>query len=58
MHVAVDGTGIDATAVTGAFGDIQSFVTGTVAPLLFGLALAAIAITLGLKYVRKGARQS
>ena len=44
------------TAVTGVFGDIQTFVVATIAGLLFALILAVIGIKVGAKWMNKAAK--
>lgn len=42
------------TSVTSGFGQVQDLLVTTVAPAVFTLAVAAIAITYGIKWLRKG----
>ena len=45
-------TGIS-TVVSGAFSDVTTFVTGTLAPAAFSLTLLGVGITVAVKYIRK-----
>lgn len=44
----------DPTALaSGGFDQVQSFVTGTAGPALFGIAIVALIIGVGIKYLKK-----
>ena len=55
-------TAADNTAVSGAISDQFSSLTSTVTtvlvPALFGLVILGVLIALGVKYIKKGARQA
>jgi len=53
-----DGTdGVD-TIVSGQFDTLQSTLTGTLIPALFGLVILGVVIGLAIKYLRKGAQKA
>lgn len=43
--------------IANAISGLQSLLTGTVAPAVFGIAAASVAIVFGLRWLRKGAKQ-
>ncbi len=43
------------TAITSGFTDLTGLVTGTLAVALFGIVVAIVAITMGVRWLRKGA---
>ena len=51
-------TVIDTTAFDNAVTDVTGFITGTAGPALFGIALAAIVIMVGVRWLRKSSSQS
>lgn len=58
MHPFLAADGPDLSAVTAGFTSLTTAVTGTLAPALVGLAVIGIGITVGLKYLRKGASKA
>jgi len=44
--------------VVDAINGISTLLTGTVAPAVFGIAAASVAIVFGLRWLRKGAKQA
>ncbi len=45
------------TAITSGFSDLQTIVVTVLAVALFAIAVAALAIKMGVKWLRKGASQ-
>ncbi len=45
-------------AVTNAFGDILNFVTTVAGPAVIGIAVAALTIMLGIRWVRRAFSQA
>lgn len=41
------------SAISSGFADVQTLLTGTMIPLIFGLVLIVIAIALGIRWLRR-----
>lgn len=45
-------------ALQDGFGQMTTLITGTLVPLLFGIVILGLGITLGIKWLRKGAKSA
>ena len=58
LNVLATTTPIDGGATAEALDSVKSFITTVVAPALFAVVLAGVAIAVGAKWIKKGANKA